>query len=653
MHKVFAGVVKTAWVAIAGVNLVVGALYGGEAGQIPIERFFGLPKIARPSLSPDGSKVAFLFPLEGRLALGYLDREKKESNLILRGTDESIFRFFWKGNDRIVFMADVDGNESFFIGTTDLTGKNVVRIAESRRHDSLDGTNAYIVSGCINDEDHIVAAGIFTQRDLAPGEFREYDTGVFRIDINDGSREQLYDSFDRREIAYLVDESGNFRGRALAIGKMMQYRVRNGGEEVIVAEFPRHGYAEDFTVWGFDASGRRVFVLSRKEHDRGALRVFDLEKMELSPALFVPEKGEITRLVFNRKRTKLVGIVTEYIKREYHWFDRTRARIQANLEATFPGKMVDVVSTSEDDAVVLCLVHSDRDPGTYYLYDVKAGKIDRLQNLRDLDPEAMRPMEPFSFKARDGLEIHGYMVRPEKTDPIPPLVVLPHGGPFGVRDSWGFDPEVQFLANRGYSVIQVNYRGSGGFGREFINRGRYQWGRAMQDDLTDAVKWAIENGYAAPDKVGIYGASYGGYAALAGLIFTPDLYQCGVNYLGPTDLEITFVSKGQSARAVDFNYRDEWVGPTRESRDEVSPVRHVDKIKAPLFNVYGEKDPRVRIDHWERFEKELKRHGVRYEAMVVAKQGHGFRDERASQSFYARLEAFLAKYLPPATPEGK
>jgi dipeptidyl aminopeptidase/acylaminoacyl peptidase len=244
--------------------------------------------------------------------------------------------------------------------------------------------------------------------------------------------------------------------------------------------------------------------------------------------------------------------------------------------------------------------------------------------------------------------IHGYLtVPPGATGRNLPLIIYPHGGPFGIRDSWIFDPDAQFLATRGYAVLQPNYRGSGGYGRAFINRGRQQWGRAMQDDLTDGVRWAIDRGIADPGRVAIFGASYGGYAALIGVMLTPELYACAVNYVGAADLELTFHQRGEDAwRAPDeFSYQREWVGPTKAYRDATSPLHFVDRIKVPTLHAYGAQDPRVKIDHWARLEPLLKKHGKEYQAIVEGRQGHGFRGEDESLTFHAALEAFLAQHL--------
>jgi dipeptidyl aminopeptidase/acylaminoacyl peptidase len=259
-------------------------------------------------------------------------------------------------------------------------------------------------------------------------------------------------------------------------------------------------------------------------------------------------------------------------------------------------------------------------------------------------------MEPITYTARDGLAIHGYLTRPANSaGKRVPLVIHPHGGPFGIRDIWGFDGDAQFLASRGYAVLQPNYRGSGGYGRAFIDKGRQQWGRAMQDDLTDAVKWAIGQGIADPQRVAIYGASYGGYAALAGVTLTPELYRCAVNYVGAADLEITFKNRGDDAwmRNDDFSYHREWVGPTPAYRAATSPINFIDRIRVPTLHAYGEKDPRVKIDHWTRLEPALQAAHKPYEFIREPRQGHGFRDAQASIRFYTKLEEFLATNLAP------
>lgn len=618
-----------------------------------IEQFFGLPNVRQPRLSPDGKKIVFLFPHQKKMALGVFDRETRQSRMLLRGEDESIYSFFWKGNDRIVFEADVAGNESFFVGSTDLTGRHVLRLSESQRLEfNLTGDFAAILDQLPLLPDHVGVIGFFGGN-IDNATYVGGAPMVGRLNVRNGGRTTLFELRDSDRFwspAYLFDHTGALRLRARLVGRTLawEHRTGDGAPFREVARHPFHGYAETWTPWFFAADNHTLWLVSREEHDRGALHAVDTRTWQLGAPLFVPPAGEITDLVATPDHRRLLGLRYEAEREHSHWFDADRAALQAKLENTFAGCTVRVTSASDDGSVALIWAAHDREPGVYYVFDRRAGTLDLFKRIRDLDPASLSPRQPIKYRARDGLEIHGYLTIPRgSSGKNLPLIVHPHGGPFGVRDSWGYDTDCQFLASRGYAVLQPNYRGSGGYGREFIDRGRHQWGRAMQDDLTDGVKWAIAEGIADPARIAIYGASYGGYAALMGVMLTPDLYACAVNYVGAADLEITFKQRGEDAWRTgdEFSYQREWVGPTREYRDATSALNHVERIKVPTLHAYGAEDPRVKINHWSRLEPLLQKHGKNYQAIVEGKQGHGFREQDASISFSTALEAFLAKHL--------
>lgn len=633
---------------------------------VPIADLFSLPNVRSPRLSPDGKKIAFLFPHEHRMALGYFDRDTKESRLILRGADESISSFFWKGNDRIVFQADISGNESFFIGSTDLTGKKVQRLAESQTiEDNLTGTVAGLIDSLPGDPDRIAVRGYFVEK-VENVLFSGGAAIVARLNVRNKGRSPLMEFKDSDRIGDLImDNAGALRLRQRVLGheNIWEHRIDDGRDWKEISRFPFHGYADTWTPLFFNADNVTLYVISREEHDRGALYAFNTRTMERGPAIFVPPEGELGdplagrdnrkgggALIMSADGDKILGVAYTTDRIHYHWFDADRAALQKQLEETFAGCDVRTTSSAPEASVRLIHVSHDREQGVYFLLDQKAGALTQFKRIRDIDPARLRPVKPVMFTARDGLEIHGYLTMPATpAGKKVPLIIHPHGGPFGIRDYWMFDPEVQFMASRGYAVFQVNYRGSGGYGREFINKGRQQWGRAMQDDLTDAVKWAIAQGFADPDRVAIYGASYGGYASLAGVTLTPELYCCAVNYVGAADLDITFKNRGDDAfvKDDDFSFRTEWVGATSAYRAATSPVNFVERIRVPTLHVYGEKDPRVKIDHWTRLEAQLVKYGKTYESLVEPRQGHGFRDEKAAMRYYAKLEAFFAKYLAP------
>ncbi|MBT5903393.1 MAG: S9 family peptidase [Opitutaceae bacterium] len=570
--------------------------------------------------------------------------------------------FLWKGDKRLVFFADVGGNESFFIGSTDLKGKRVVRIVESQIYERLNSSAGGMVSGLRFDEDRVLVSGMFvssTRGRVSSGSTTDNPV-VAKVNVKNRGLSTVYSYSDNEIVTGVVsDDAGNVRFRMVyeldggVPTTVWQHRedLKNSWKEV--RRFPVHGYREMWTPLNFNRDGRFMYLISREEHDLGALHAFDTATLSLGPALFVPTEGEIRSPIMSRDGYDLRGVSYETDRVHYHWFEKgaDREKLQRSLEAAFPGMDVQFVSFSDNERIGLIHIGSDREAGVYFVLDRDKGSLEQFERVRKIDPGLMRPMEPIQYTSRDGLEIHGYLPRPwsaESGKPVP-MIVNPHGGPFGIRDSWGFNPEVQYLASRGYAVLQINYRGSGGYGLDFLNRGARQWGRDMQNDLTDGVNWAIAEGIADKNRVAIYGASYGGYATLAGLTLTPELYACGINYVGASDLEITFKARGQDAftLANDFSYRETWVGDSQEYRDATSPVNHVANIQVPSFHAYGVKDPRVVIDHWERLEPELKKHGKVYESMVEKRQGHGFRDEEASVGFYGRMEPFLAKYLTP------
>ncbi|MSU49442.1 MAG: S9 family peptidase [Opitutus sp.] len=652
--------------ATLGANLLAAEPPQASAAPTPpppptTDQLFGLPNLRQPRLSPDGKKIAFLFPHEKRLALGIFDRATNESRMILRGADESLHSFFWKGNDRIVFEADVSGNESFFVGSTDLSGKNVLRIAESQRiENNLTGDFAGIIASLPNDPERIAVIGFFAGN-IDNATFVGGAPIIARLNVRNRGLSPLLEIRDSdRHVSFVFDRRGALRLRSRLEGPTLiwEHRPDDHAGFKRVAAHPFHGYAETWSPQFFAADHTTLWLISREEHDRGALYALDTRTFTRGAALFVPPEGEITDVFATPDRTRLLGVRHEAERGHHHWFDAERGALHQKLENTFTGSEVRISSESEDQNVKLIWVGHDREPGTYFVFDQKAGSLVLFKRTRDIDPNSLRPRKPITYTARDGLTIHGYLTLPAEAEPPAPgsgapksrrvpLVIHPHGGPFGARDSWVFDNDAQFLATRGYAVLQPNYRGSGGYGREFINQGRQQWGRAMQDDLSDAVKWAVDQGIADPARVAIYGASYGGYAALAGVTLTPELYACAVNYVGAADLEITFKHRGDDAwrHDDDFSYQREWVGATRAYRDPTSPVNLVERIVVPTLHAYGAADPRVKIDHWSRLESQLKKHHKDYQSIVEGKQGHGFRNPDEAKSFHSALEAFLATNL--------
>ncbi len=624
---------------------VVSFLTSAGAERPPVisaEQFFAEPDLRSVQLSPDGKSLAFLTTLgTGKvgIALMHLDTGKIEP--LVAAKDENIEYFAWKGSDYIVYAGDVGGNEWPAYRSISLSKRRVVPLAESLRDRYADRANfAQLIDWLEFEPNYIMVFG--------PREVGSWNVDVYRMDIRTGERRPVPITLQKSDQGgFVVDCAGVIRARSRLEGDKAIFEVRreaNSGWSK-VAEFPANEPRWNFLE--FAADNETLYFLSREHTDTLELRSLNCRTLQVSDPLFHHPAGDIDGIVTSYDRTKLYGVRYETDKTHYHWFAPARAQLQAKIDATLPGTENTVISTSADEQVMIVHAASDRDPGTYYVLDLRAPRLMALGKInRFLNPAQLQPMEPIQFSARDGLVIHGYLTRAAGSNGQPaPLIINPHGGPFGVRDSWGFNAEAQFLANRGYSVLQLNYRGSGGYGYKFQEAGKREWGGKMQDDLTDGVKWAIEQKLADPQRIAIYGGSYGGYAALAGAVFTPDLYKCAVNYVGVSDLNlITSWGRGRFGRSDDQFYRD-WVGDDKQYKFDRSPLNFVDRIKIPTLHAYGFNDPRVEIAHWDRLEPKLKQYGKTYEIIIEKEEGHGFRNEKARIQFYQRLESFLSRYL--------
>jgi dipeptidyl aminopeptidase/acylaminoacyl peptidase len=292
-------------------------------------------------------------------------------------------------------------------------------------------------------------------------------------------------------------------------------------------------------------------------------------------------------------------------------------------------------------------VQSDRNPGDFYLFDLATRNAQLIAHAQPwVDPRRIRPMEPIQVTARDGVVMHGFLTTPAGVKPYP-LVVLPHGGPHGIHDAWGYNPEVQLLASRGYAVLQINYRGSGGYGSGFEHLGYRQWGLSMQDDITDATHWAINQGYADAHRVCIYGASYGGYAALEGAVREPDLYRCAAGYAGVYDLRVQMDKSDTQESDMGTAYLHLVLGTDRDDLLNRSPLGGVGKIKADVLLIHGESDPRVPFKNFQEFTRALDQNGKHYETEVEAGEGHGFFVPEHREAAYRTLLDFLARNTAP------
>ncbi|MEX2044607.1 MAG: prolyl oligopeptidase family serine peptidase, partial [Opitutus sp.] len=574
--------------------------------------------------------------------------DTRQASLVVVPGDYDVDFAVWK-DDLIVFGGDAGGNESYALRSIQPDGKGWRDLNES--YDSLkplEGpVGANIVSMLRSDRDWILTMG-YGARLHSTGAMEVAGAfGYYRLNVRTGRR-LLVEPLPGRTVTYYTDPiTGQSYGRLVQDGGETVLELRVPGDKIFreAKRFPGGETPWEPVCVTPDGNHCLINVRGEEGMDRGALIEFDLRTAARTRVAFAPPRGEIDQTI--RSRTgALWGVKCEAERPYFVWFDAAIGKLHASLEATFPGRTVDMIDKSMDANRILVFVHSDREPGEYFVWDARARRLFPVGGiLPKIDPATMAGREPIDYRARDGLEIHGYLTRPRGGGAGPvPLVLVPHGGPFGIRDSWTFDPEAQFLASRGYAVLQVNFRGSGGYGWAFQNAGKREWGGKMQDDLTDAVRWAIERKVTRENEVGIMGGSYGGYAVLAGLVFTPELYRCGINYVGVSDLR--FIAKTTRWRGRGYHlYAGNWIGGDDEDLRARSPVNFVERIRVPTLHAYGENDPRVDIQHWRVLEAALKRHDKPYEYFRESKSGHGFQDEAARLRYYRAVEDFLARNL--------
>ncbi|WP_415908812.1 prolyl oligopeptidase family serine peptidase [Oleiharenicola sp. Vm1] len=637
---------------VAGLTLLASLAPAlGARELLPVETFFDDNSIRQMALSPDGNKIAMIAPNNGRYSIALLDTTNGKTSVVVHFSDENIRSVFWKGNDRLLFTSNVEGHEVPLLASTDLQGKTVKRILESRRR--RDDFSLFF--GSLEDtfpksDDHILILGYTSESEpsrIAPSVPRNTTPNIYQVNVETAKRLQLT-VLERGSSDHFFDGEGNLRLASFYEGskRFLRSRTANGQPWHTLRELDP--LAPALKVEALSLDGKTAYVISYAEHDRGVLREMDPETGALGRVLFDPPAGEIQDLLFSRDRSRLVAVRWEDAKEHIHWFDEKWRALQAGLEQGFKGYEVAITSVSLDEKRFLFRVHSDRTPGLYYLGDLR-GKGLQVQPLSAVRPaikaDQMRPMEIVNYTARDGLPIQGYLTRPAGSDgKRVPLIVLPHGGPWA-RDSWGYNGQVQFLASRGYAVLQMNFRSSSGYGRAFMDAGDREWGAKMQDDITDGVKWAVDQGIADPARIGIMGGSYGGYATLAGVTTTPELYQFGINIVGVADLKYITrydVRTNPISRAAYVKM----VGEGDEFLRSRSPVNFIANVRVPTFHAYGRNDPRVEIEQWQELEAQLKKHGKPYEILLEESEGHGFEKAEAAIKLYKAIDAFLARHLP-------
>jgi dipeptidyl aminopeptidase/acylaminoacyl peptidase len=610
-------------------TLVVGA--DAQAPLIPLNDFFRNPEKVAFRISPDGKHLAFMQPWENRLNIFVQEIGKTEEVQVTFSKERDIQGYFWKNDNRLVFLQDKGGNENFHLFAVDKDGKNQKELTVG------EDVRAEIIDDLFENENEMIVG--LNKRNP---EF--YD--AYRININTGELTMVGEN-PGNITGWQTDNAGNIRIATTTDGINTGVLYRNSEKEPF-SELITTNFKESFSPLYFDFDDKTLLVASNIDRDRTSIVKYDpIKKKEIS-TLFEHPEVDVSNVLRSRKRKITTGVAYETDRSHYQFFDKQREELQKKLDKRFPGYEVALSGQNRNEDKLLITVSSDRSYGSYYFYDLTTGSFTKLADISPwLKEDDLAEMKPIKYIARDGKVINGYLTLPKG---VPaknlPVVINPHGGPWA-RDEWGFNPEVQFLANRGYAVLQMNFRGSVGYGRKFWEASFKQWGKTMQDDITDGVNWMISQGFADPKRIAIYGASYGGYATLAGITLTPDLYACAVDYVGVSNL-FTFMSTIPPYWKPYLDMMYEMVGDPEKDKElmtAASPVFHVDKIKCPLFIAQGANDPRVAKAESDQMVEALKKRGIDVPYMVKDNEGHGFGNEENRMDFYKEMERFFGKYL--------
>jgi len=607
-----------------------------------VEDYFARPNASQFKISPDGQYLSYKEKDKDKKNHVYVKELKtgKISKAIVE-KDDLIKSYGWFGNKRLFFTQDKGGNENIHLYAADIDGKNLKDLTP------FDGITLGTVR-LIKDTDFVVVTMNKNNKQI----FEPY-----KINFNTGEMTQLYENKDVNSPIddYMFDKDGNLRGYTVlenGLTTKTYYKDLQTGKFNLLKSTD---WKDTFYIIGLNDNSKNkdeAYVVTNLDSDKSRIVLYDLKKNTLIREVYSNPVFDVNSISIAGKNRnyELDYISYDGIKNETVPVSKFYKEIDDQLKAEFKDKQFSIVSSDDNNEKLLVYVGSDKLYGAYYEYDTKSKKISLLYNLMpQLKEEDMAEMRPIEFKSRDGLTIHGYITLPKAAleGKKVPLIVNPHGGPQGIRDQWGFNPETQLFASRGYATLQVNFRISGGYGKEFQKSGYKQIGRKAMDDVEDGVKYAIEQGWVDKDKIAIYGGSHGGYATLMGLIKTPDLYACGVDYVGVSNIFTFFDSFPEYWKPYKEMVKQIWydLDNPEEAKiaKEVSPVFQIDKIKKPLFVVQGANDPRVNINESDQIVKAMRAKGFEVPYLVKYDEGHGFGKEPNRLELYKYMLGFFAE----------
>ena len=622
--------------------------------QVDLDAYLKQDRYEEVKISPTGEYLAVTIPLEDRTALAIMRRSDKTITAKAIGGEHSLVDDFWWANDErvVVAMAQRLGTQDAPYATGELHAVNAdgskgMLLASPRGIDDMIGIGdkirmtadpaVFMIDPLAGDERNILVSSMRLTTDPL--------TYVEKMDIYN-RRRTLVASAPVRNASFAVDSAGEVRfaqGSGYDNVRKLYYREARGQDWRLVNDQSASGVV--MTSSGFSVDGKTAYLTAQVPGGPDAIFAYDPTTDTRTQLLRDPVADPLA-LIERLGSQEPAGVWFMSDKVRSRFFDETSptARLYRSLEKAFPGQAIAVTSTTRDGRLAVLNIWSDRNNGDFYLFDTEKKSADLLYSRREwFDPTKVPASRAIEVSARDGMKLHGYLTLPLGKEKQLPLVVLPHGGPFGIFDAWEFDDDSQMLADAGYAVLRLNFRGSGNYGRDYKNAGARQWGKTMQDDLTDATRWAIAQQVADPARICIYGASSGGYAALMGAAKEASLYACAVGYVGVYDLEKMHKDDAAHSRSWK-SWTNDWLGD-RNALGEVSPVNLAARIKVPVFLAAGGQDERAPVEHTRRMEKALKEAGVPVESLYFKSEGHGFFTEPHRREYYTRLLAFLSVHL--------
>lgn len=629
-----------------------------SAEPVEVDRYVRADLFQSIKISPKGDYLAATVPLDNgqRTGLVIMSRaDKKITGTFSQGKNTHINDFHWVNDERVLIgiaeklgaleapqstgelvAINADGGRPQFLVGQRMMGEGAGTRIQPRK---VERVFAYLVDPLLSNDKRVIISVI-------PFNTDPY-TRADSMDVYTGRRVQVARA-PVRNASFTTDNSGVVRfaaGAGTDNRQRVYYREGNGADWSLVNDESASDL--EWEPLGFSADNTVAYINSTTLDGPDEILAFDPATSK-TQRIVRDNDVDAAIVLHSVGGTAPVGVMYHDGKPRTAFFDEESedARLYRSLEAAFAGDAVRITSQTADGNVALVKTWSDRSPGDYFVFNRETKKADHLLSQREwFDPREMSERRPIKLKARDGLELHGYLTLPKgKSAANLPMVVHPHGGPFGIQDTWAFDTDSQMLAEAGYAVLQLNFRGSGGYGLSFRRAGRQQWGLAMQDDLTDATNWAVKEGIADAGRICIYGASYGAYASLMGVAKEPDLYRCAVGYAGVYDLPTMHTHGDIQGHGSGDTYLREWIGD-RKDLAAVSPSNMADRIKVPVFLAAGGEDQRTPIEHSKMMERALRSNGVPVETLYNKNEGHGFYLEENRREYYTRLLGFLSRHI--------